>query len=948
MVQRVGVALALLLAVAEADVYMHNPRGSNDRNCERNVNRNNGNRLFDSQNNAKGGYACPRAVGDNGVQAEDGTANIGGETQDKTLYYYEGSVLPVEWTNQHGCGQNSKVNCEIVIQYACEDTLDPMVDNFWPFTDTKSNSQNVGDQAFRAGANLAAPRDGIPTNDDDAATDTIPDTEDAAIPDGAGDQRYGMHESYDFYQLCQRTSRNEGLYTADQRVRRTDARGTRQNPNGNRRGLECPEERDYYPWWQPSPWVDAAILTNDAGDTPCGGATDSDPTECASTRCQYYLENSFNKNAKGYCDVDHTTGDVDDKTGSDAWNNRQWYNNQDDCEDNDFVWYEKALSDVIDVPYPVCMKTGFSRVNQLGNSFDATVNGTDDAPFGVNANRFLWQIPDIPATVGTESDYFEGLDDNGVEDAYKSCTLRVRYNLSTSDFPAWPADAMESNHPWKNEMVDSNNNTDNNGDGSTTPLEQDPYIYVGAGDNDDVGSQFVSLAANTNQFARTFQDRSYRFSIKKKPTADAAADNDADTPSVKSMSGATGKIYNVNVRGKRGNIVQTYPAVEYDFVPNSLALDKGDMIHFQWQGSDYNPRRGCNDAEGGPPDPNDGQTTSNQNSRADRSNIVFVNFAAANTPMDYLGYQAATAEDDDDNPSGYNYEEKVQSMRERMVNNTPCGGADLDDECFDQILRLSYLNQQSDAGSLGFRDEENCLTEEELDNINNMQERENHPLNCAKLNAKPYPYFDGGVMSASRAGQYAYFSSRNNNFSNRDQTANICVRGVDADGNEENCNVDPTTFTLQGANPAISTAEMRMASGTSAPAKCEDTANSGDGSANDQGASSCLTDDSGSDDDMLSGGTFTTEQAANDAIGDGDERSCEEIIFFYNLNTTEKIVILSLILAIIGGLSGWAALVFYNRWQAKLKKEKETDMSKGLGKDWKGEVDKAKADNQMI
>jgi hypothetical protein len=35
---------------AFADVYMHNPRGSNDRNCERNVNRNNGNRLFDRYN----------------------------------------------------------------------------------------------------------------------------------------------------------------------------------------------------------------------------------------------------------------------------------------------------------------------------------------------------------------------------------------------------------------------------------------------------------------------------------------------------------------------------------------------------------------------------------------------------------------------------------------------------------------------------------------------------------------------------------------------------------------------------------------------------------------------------------------------------------------------------------------------------------------------------------
>ena len=46
-----------------------------------------------------------------------------------------------------------------------------------------------------------------------------------------------MHESYDFYQLCQRTSRNLGLYTADQVVNRRDQRGTRQNPNGNRNGI---------------------------------------------------------------------------------------------------------------------------------------------------------------------------------------------------------------------------------------------------------------------------------------------------------------------------------------------------------------------------------------------------------------------------------------------------------------------------------------------------------------------------------------------------------------------------------------------------------------------------------------------------------------------------------------------------------------------------------------
>lgn len=72
-----------------------------------------------------------------------------------------------------------------------------------------------------------------------------------------------MHESYDQYQLCQRTERNRGLYTADQRVNRNDQRGTRQNPNGNRRGLECPEERDYYPWWHPSPWIGKAIVVVD-------------------------------------------------------------------------------------------------------------------------------------------------------------------------------------------------------------------------------------------------------------------------------------------------------------------------------------------------------------------------------------------------------------------------------------------------------------------------------------------------------------------------------------------------------------------------------------------------------------------------------------------------------------------------------------------------------------
>jgi hypothetical protein len=49
-----------------------------------------------------GGYACPRAVGDETVQNDDGIAQFGAFTQSKKMYYYEGSYLPIEWTQQHG------------------------------------------------------------------------------------------------------------------------------------------------------------------------------------------------------------------------------------------------------------------------------------------------------------------------------------------------------------------------------------------------------------------------------------------------------------------------------------------------------------------------------------------------------------------------------------------------------------------------------------------------------------------------------------------------------------------------------------------------------------------------------------------------------------------------------------------------------------------------------
>jgi hypothetical protein len=77
-----AIVLLLFSPLAVADVYMHSPRGTNDRCDERSNNRNNDNRLFNSQNNAAGGYA----------------------TCGSEMKYYVDTELFIEWTAQHGCG----------------------------------------------------------------------------------------------------------------------------------------------------------------------------------------------------------------------------------------------------------------------------------------------------------------------------------------------------------------------------------------------------------------------------------------------------------------------------------------------------------------------------------------------------------------------------------------------------------------------------------------------------------------------------------------------------------------------------------------------------------------------------------------------------------------------------------------------------------------------------
>ena len=54
-----------------------------------------------------------------------------------------------------------------------------------------------------------------------------------------------------------------GVLTADQPLAGDLSIYTRQNSQGTIRGMEVPEERDYYPYWGPTPWKDIAILVSD-------------------------------------------------------------------------------------------------------------------------------------------------------------------------------------------------------------------------------------------------------------------------------------------------------------------------------------------------------------------------------------------------------------------------------------------------------------------------------------------------------------------------------------------------------------------------------------------------------------------------------------------------------------------------------------------------------------
>jgi len=647
--------LAFSNTLVLADVYFQSPPGSNNRLDEQNRERANGNRVFDSQNNNRGGY------------------NVG------KMIYYQGEDIPLDWTNQHGASKYQMENSEFIVQYMCS----PMI------------------------------RDGTTTR-------TIPTKATECYSyDCDTDVRFGRHESLEFYETCTHTARNEGLFTVNQNLKGDTAKYTRQNPQGTRHAYECPEERDYYPYWRPSPWVDALIVTADADR--CAAYQAESQNVKARYECKFseaYFDAGGNLNGVTYpldgtaCAALTKTITVTDDQGNDT---QQTFT---------AVWNTVAAHGV---EAPACKLISQTRSNHLGN------------PGGKNLYGTTWKIPDtVPA--GSQ------------------CVMRMRYNITTADYQAWDTGAslkvganataaMNSNknkpNPnndpaeyaiWEKFGLDRSDVSDdfNEGNGDRGYVfKNNPNVdafgpmlngIIPNDNNGDPRQIKLQLAVNTAQFGRTFQDRTHYFFVEERP---------ANIP-------AEAVIKLQTVRGKRGNIVQTFPATEYYMHPERTYAKVGEYVHFAWTGSNTNPNN------------NDGQGKQG----TDRSNMIVQRVDQYETTKysDYTADMAFIAGAVDTGSAMTSYPGYVKrpdayvvpAQFEQEVNLEAFGGIG------EQMLVMLGTTRQTphDMGNM-----------EELDDA------------AASFQSAPVKMNTPGCTN--------YLSTRNNNFSNRAQKGKFCVAAGD-------------------------------------------------------------------------------------------------------------------------------------------------------------------------
>lgn len=460
--------------------------------------------------------------------------------------------------------------------------------------------------------------------------------------------------------------------------------------------------------------------------------------------CQYFQEQTPNVAARYYC------------ANSDA-NNAPI--TQGGCEAQGGTWTERAaFADI--APGQVsgagdgvdCTLHPYSEDNHLGKT--APVGGIQGDAFDFDLAEAtlprqasqMWAIPDLPDNLGDDELF---------------CSIRLRYNMTSNDYPSVNGFNVDDGPLFDNDAncpgVELNLNAADVNDVGTgasagcealqvegRPLYNRPYVEVFD------GAPELSINSNTNQLGRTFQDRSFVFKI---------GPRDASIP-------ADTKVYNLNTVGRRGNIVQSYPGVEYDFVPNDIEITDKDVVHWQWEGTDYNINRNPNNAEGW--------------RYSDRTNIVeFQEDGNSQFPA-WREDQKLFA---DDRPG-----------QEFALANAETGPALGNQQC------KTYTANDPDTN-----EEQN-----NVDNCGKLNSAKAHfsSIQGAPLEAPVTQHPGGSAPGGARRGRsmldrvsrmlqgsvndFHFGSTRNNNYSNRSQKSHLKVR-----------NKPPVLLPVAGINPAI-------------------------------------------------------------------------------------------------------------------------------------------------
>ncbi|CAF0836325.1 unnamed protein product [Adineta steineri] len=423
-------------------------------------------------------------------------------------------------------------------------------------------------------------------------------------------------------------------------------------------------------WPYVSPWNDIAILTSNI------------------SMCSYYKNESFNVKPRYECI--ETKNNVRTSTK---------YNNQVNCTANGGKW--------------LLVYSYLEKATTL--TTQSSCEGTSSSQY-----QYKWALPHDTTTVQEEclilqpqqgpsclqadwsrSNYL-GLDSEAEPLSYdwilpsfpsnkiKRCIARIRYNISTYDYDLYNINASSN--------------------GNKSPIKNDPILTV------DNGIQ-LQINLNTDQTGRTFQDRTHIFQILPRPSG--INDNE--------------NIYNWNMLGKRGNIVQTYPAVEYDFTPRNLQINRNDLIHIQWTGSNTHNNVGGSDGQAG----DDGQGTTG----TDRSNLVEIRARDENYPYPY-----------EQTTFWKNVKVRWSPMEKSNTNI-------LQEDLALYFASTGYYRCQRSADCTGADNPYTLETQTtKLDGL----------LNVASAS------FEGALLQIN-AGTYYMMCTRNNNFSNRAQKGTLIV-----------------------------------------------------------------------------------------------------------------------------------------------------------------------------